>query len=532
MTQQPPRNLEMATRKKSSALPVTIIIALLALCGGGAWYMLTKDEGPISTEAPASLSSSGQASSVPGTDRGSMAGETRLPGEGRTSRETGLPGERAASGFGTENSFGGTGAGAVSEAARRESFDLENKAPRPEDLLPGEGGASGRADGLAAAPASQEPIPASVAAQRAAQSALQPAQPARQAAGKEDSGNIVEPPAGSTYTLPSGSGGSTGGTQAAGNMFDKRERSLAAVEAALERNDADFTPEEGLPSSGGSFGGELDGGADDGSVGTLAAEASDIGDSVITPFFVRDLARWMVDHYTPGTKKGEKGKISASLSAANATFGQSMSGLRYIGEDSSGARAFVLDHVWSPGMLEALYRMYDDSFVQAMRSAAARRNRGALNGEQTADMLRAYAGLFRLLDAGLRGVAGTDDLGARMKELRQTEQNIAGARKELTALVHRYERAVEDQEHALAQELRGQMEMTATTIQEESAARARAERSLADEIRRRAEGRTPDDATLLYLAQWVERRGSDQDTALVAAGLLGRMADRLDAEAE
>lgn len=62
---------------------------------------------------------------------------------------------------------------------------------------------------------------------------------------------------------------------------------------------------------------------------------------------------------------------------------------------------------------------------------------------------------------------------------------------------------------------------TATTIQEESAARARAERSLADEIRRRAEGRTPDDATLLYLAQWVERRGSDQDTALVAAGLLG-----------
>ena len=109
MTQQPPRNLEMATRKKSSALPVTIIIALLALCGGGAWYMLTKDEGPISTEAPASLSSSGQASSVPGTDRGSMAGETRLPGEGRTSGETGLPGERAASGFGTENSFGGTG---------------------------------------------------------------------------------------------------------------------------------------------------------------------------------------------------------------------------------------------------------------------------------------------------------------------------------------------------------------------------------------------------------------------------------------
>ena len=283
--------------------------------------MLTKDEGPISTEAPASLSSSGQASSVPGTDRGSMAGETRLPGEGRTSGETGLPGERAASGFGTENSLGGTGAGAVSEAARGESFDLENKAPRPEDLLPGEGGASGRADGLAAAPASQEPIPASVAAQRAAQSALQPAQPARQAAGKEDSGNIVEPPAGSTYTLPSGSGGSTGGTQAAGNMFDKRERSLAAVEAALERNDADFTPEEGLPSSGGSFGGELDGGADDGSVGTLAAEASDIGDSVITPFFVRDLARWMVDHYTPGTKKGEKGKISASLSAANATFG-------------------------------------------------------------------------------------------------------------------------------------------------------------------------------------------------------------------
>lgn len=530
MTQQSPRNLEMATRKKSSALPVTIIIALLALCGGGAWYMLTKDEGPISTEAPAYPAPSRQVSSVPGTERGTMAGETRLPEERGLSGEGGLPG------LGSNASSAGSGAGlyAVSEAAPEEDFDLENTVPRPENtLLSEEQSLSGTVNGgLASAPASRGTAPLSRAERTEAQSAAQPDQPVRQADKGEGSGNIVEPPAGSTYTLPSGTGSGAGRIQAAENMFDKRERSLAAVEAALERNDADFTPAEALPSSGGSFGGELDGGADDGSVGTLAAEASDIGDSVITPFFVRDLARWMVDHYTPGTKKGEKGSVSASLSAANATFGQSMSGLRYIGDDSSGARAFVLDHVWSPGMLEALYRMYDDSFVQAMHSAAARRNRGALNGEQTADMLRAYAGLFRLLDAGLRGVAGTDDLGARMKELRQTEQNIAGARKELTALVHRYERAVEDQEHALAQELRGQMERTATTIQEESAARARAERSLADEIRRRAEGRTPDDATLLYLAQWVERRGSDQDTALVAAGLLGRMADRLDAEAE
>ena len=208
-----------------------------------------------------------------------------------------------------------------------------------------------------------------------------------------------------------------------------------------------------------------------------------------------------------------------------------MSGLRYIGGDSTSGRAFVLSHAWSPGMLEALYRMYDEPFVLAMRDAAVKRSKGGLNAGQTADMFRAYAGQFRQLDAGLRGVAETPDLDARLGQLRKADQEIEQARKELAGLVDSYERAVNHGDSARADELRSRMEKTSQRVQKATSARTRAERTLTAELRRKAGADAPDDATLLYLAQWVERRDSGPESASVAADLLGRMAKRFEAEA-
>lgn len=146
-------------------------------------------------------------------------------------------------------------------------------------------------------------------------------------------------------------------------------------------------------------------------------------------------------------------------------------------------------------------------------------------------MFRAYAGQFRLLDAGLRGVAGMADLDAGVGMLREAERETGQARRELATLVRSYEAAREQGDSSRADALRARMENASRRIQRATEARTRAERELTDEIRRRAGGKTPDDATLLYLAQWVERRDSGPESAAVAAGLLGRMAERFDAEA-
>ncbi len=541
MPQQPPQKLEMATRKKSSFTPVIIII-LLGLCGGGAWYMLTQRDGPISSESLSAKlpfsggqQSSGSSATADNDGTGQISGGTESSGVMRavpeaTAENYAVNGKVLGSAM--PETVTGAGAGNKSDTVSGSSVE------------PGKLSSEAELSSSTLSPSSVSPgvSPAIAPTGRENEAGRNGAQSFR-AQKKTDSGNIVEPPAGVrspvlvTETHDGRTGGQGTSAAAARDPLSEQERRIAAVEAAMnDKGRSAGNDPEGMPSRGMSLGGTLDGlntdeAGMDGAVGSLAAEAAEGGDSVITPRFVRSLARWMADHYTPAAKKGGKGRISASLSAANTAFGQSMSGLRYVGGDSTSGRAFVLNHAWSPGMLEALYRMYDESFVLAMRDAAAKRSKGGLNAGQTADMFRAYAGQFRQLDAGLRGVAETPDLDARVGELRKADQQIGQARKDLASLVRSYESAIKQGDSARADELRARMEKTSQRIQKATSARTRAERSLTAEIRRKAGGNAPDDATLLYLAQWVERRDSGPDSAAVAADLLGRMAKRFEAEA-
>lgn len=540
MPQQPPRKLEMEPRKKSSFAPVIIII-LLGLCGGGAWYMLTQRDGPISTQAlSAKLPASGGQQSSAGSEAAGNAGTGRFSGGTESGSVMRAVPEMTRGNPPANEKAPESAMSQVMAGAGNSGHVFPESAVEPGKISSGTEFSSSASS---LSPVSSGVSPAGAPAGGANAAGRDGAQ-SSQAQKKTDSGNIVEPPAGvrAPVLVTEAHSGRTGeqGTSgvAAQDPFSERERRIAAVEAAMHDKEppAGNAP-EGMPSRGMSMGGTLDGldadeaGMDGAAAGSLAAEAAESGDSVITPRFVRSLARWMVDHYTPAAKKGGKGRVSASLSAANTAFGQSMSGLRYIGGNPTSGRAFVLSHAWSPGMLEALYRMYDEPFVLAMRDAAAKRSKGGLNAGQTADMFRAYAGQFRQLDAGLRGVAETADIDVRVGQLRKTDQEIAQARKELTGLVDSYERAVRQGNSPQADELRARMEKTSQRIQKAASARTRAERSLAAEIRRKAGADAPDDATLLYLAQWVERRDSGLESAAVAADLLGRMAKRFEAEA-
>lgn len=529
MTQQPPRKLEMATRKKSSAAPATILIILLGLCGGGAWYMLTQQDGssgpsswplPTVSELPADNSRDGSRND---TRSSSVSGGTPGTSGGLSGSIAGRTGASGDAGTGTfPAGQGGSGVSGSIPESMAEKPAVNGQASQ--GAAPGTGNAGRSAS---SAQQGKPNVPSFATGRNTAQSR-----------GKTDSGNIVEPPAGVrspvlvTEAPGALSGNRKGVSSPAASPLSERERRIAAVEAAVREGEQHAESAPDGTSYGMSLGGELGGTEAEDLTGSMAAEAAKGGDSVITPRFVRGLARWMVEHYTPPAKPDGKGRISASLSAANTAFGQSMSGLRYVGEDSASGRAFVLNHAWSPGMLEALYRMYDDSFVQAMRDAAAMRSKGGLDARQTADMFRSYAGRFRQLDAGLRGVAGVPDLEARVGELRKAEQETARARKELSALVRSYEAAARQGDADRVEELRARMGSSSQRIQAATSARTRAERSLAAEIRRKAGSSAPDDATLLYLAQWVERRDAGQDAAVVAADLLGRMAQRFDAEAK
>ena len=56
--------------------------------------------------------------------------------------------------------------------------------------------------------------------------------------------------------------------------------------------------------------------------------------------------------------------------------------------------------------------------------------------------------------------------------------------------------------------------------------------AMVDAVRRGAGGRTPGEDSLIYLAEWVNRRGDGAaDATLMAANVLVRLADRFETEA-
>ena len=48
-----------------------------------------------------------------------------------------------------------------------------------------------------------------------------------------------------------------------------------------------------------------------------------------------------------------------------------MTGLAWIGDDLPAGRTAALNHLFTPGMLDAIYRLYVDRFMEAVNRSAA-----------------------------------------------------------------------------------------------------------------------------------------------------------------
>ena len=79
-------------------------------------------------------------------------------------------------------------------------------------------------------------------------------------------------------------------------------------------------------------------------------------DQVVRIAFIDDLASWLVSHYVPAATQGRSGRLSASLQGANLRYGMGMTGLAWIGDDLPAGRTAALNHLFTPGMLDAIYQ--------------------------------------------------------------------------------------------------------------------------------------------------------------------------------
>lgn len=257
-------------------------------------------------------------------------------------------------------------------------------------------------------------------------------------------------------------------------------------------------------------------------------------DAVLSPRFIEDLAEWMVANYVPSPTRGGRGGISGGLQSANARYGVNMKGIAWVGDDLHAGRIEALKYVYTPGMLDALYRMYIDRFMQDMADASLepRKNGKALEPTQIAEMYRLYAGRFRALSGALQGVAAIENLRARVTRLQEATQKMVAANSHYMEEVFKFDQAREHDDRTALEKTRTAMEAASDVYQTATRERDDLRDALVATIRNNSEARGLGDNNLYFVAMWVDRRLQQSpvalDASLQAATLLLDLAQRFE----
>ncbi|WP_303238097.1 hypothetical protein [uncultured Bilophila sp.] len=250
------------------------------------------------------------------------------------------------------------------------------------------------------------------------------------------------------------------------------------------------------------------------------ADAGRRDDPVVRIAFIDDLASWLVSHYVPAATQGRNGRISASLQGANLRYGLGMTGLAWIGDDLPAGRSAALEHVFTPDMLNAIYRLYVDRFMEAVtRSATAPLPSGkTLTPAQRSEFFRLYARHFRGVAGALQAIASMPDFNRQMEELHAAAQRVVDANAQYSELTFAADQARSDGEPARYAALRQQMEAKGKQYQQAVIAREQSRAAFVQRLKGTADARYLDDDSLLYAASWIERRVHGNPGKLAAAG--------------
>ncbi len=267
---------------------------------------------------------------------------------------------------------------------------------------------------------------------------------------------------------------------------------------------------------------------------TPPSDAGRQDDAVVRIAFIDDLAGWMVTHYVPGTPAGRGGRLTSSLQGANLRYGLGMNGLAWIGDDLPAGRAAALDHVFTPGMLDALYKLYIDRFMEAVTRTASGPlpDGGSLTPAQRNEFYRLYARQFRGVSGALQAIASMPDFLRQMEAVHAAADAVVSANAQYSEVTFAADEARSNGDYARYNTLRQQTEAKGRQYQEAVIARERSREAFIRQLKRTPDARTLDNASLLYIAEWIERRVRHHPEKLPAAGQAAHLNQNLAAHLE
>ena len=276
----------------------------------------------------------------------------------------------------------------------------------------------------------------------------------------------------------------------------------------------------------------------------------------VTPYFIQDLASYVVENYHPaGTvdNTSSEGISSINFKSLNARYGLELIGMRYSSNTLQAARNEILSYIMRPEVLNSLYNLYAEKFItEVVRQARSAEKRFVLSGDkiekralkdsQVAEMLRLNSNYVQDV-AQIFQIAGKD---AHISELvdsyLQAVQDVFDANFNLNRVKNRYQILIQKTEEQGTKPEEGEIEKV-RQIKEQAAQKYRNAIRKRESFRQQIIQRVLDNTQGLNLAeheiltitQWAFRRmdnsGNQKNFILNLSKLLERFSEELYAKA-
>ncbi len=250
-------------------------------------------------------------------------------------------------------------------------------------------------------------------------------------------------------------------------------------------------------------------------------------DAKVPAPFVDDVAQLFVRQYKPG--KG----TSLSLSSLNMRYGEKMHLLMPKGsQDIFSAREALLRYAFNPPMLEALYGLYANRFLDAMEMAALQPEKGQpLNPLELSNMFKAYASECRTASGIFEGISKIPDFTKRMENIASLTQSSLDIHSSMTSAVFDLDTAREEKNTSAADASQKRIDELNAQYQQTLFERQSARDAFVRLVRQNGLAANKADAdSILFVAAWLERRKSKSDDILQNAATVARLLDSMSME--
>ncbi|MCT4534387.1 hypothetical protein [Halodesulfovibrio sp.] len=270
-------------------------------------------------------------------------------------------------------------------------------------------------------------------------------------------------------------------------------------------------------------------------------------DTVIQPSFISDLSKLIVTAYKPKGSHpaaSKNAKLMLDAKVINVHYGIEMTGLSWKGDDLAIGRRSVMRYALRPTMINALYMLYKQRFVDAIDTELTSTTRTiagterTLTAEERNDFYRLAAQRIRATAGVIKSCAKVDSAMSDIGVWLQSERDAIAANLRFQSALHDYQVSKEmNSTPSVTDAAKRKMQAEGTAYEEAIRSREEYKAALASMIRKFKWAKDQDDETNLYIASWVFRRSKDisnpkqvmmtiQDRLLDLAGTMDSQASR------